>query len=192
MDPEPRPRRRPPSSTSGSARGLQQPLGGDGAPGSARPGERNHSPARCGCVRRRGRRCGRSGQRPGRGSRPSAPRAPSSEDRVAPAPRSVNSAVAFGQKQENRDLEKVLRRLNSLCGSREQNEDQLAEPSRRQVAWRPPEHWKRENGLKGAESLEDPPVSWGSINVTMMTGSSRPTSSHLGLLQAQLLHPRDA
>ncbi|XP_059773430.1 uncharacterized protein LOC132362587 isoform X11 [Balaenoptera ricei] len=132
MDPEPRPRRRPPSSTSGSARGLQQPLGGDGAPGSARPGERNHSPARCGCVRRRGRRCGRSGQRPGRGSRPSAPRAPSSEDRVAPAPRSVNSAVAFGQKQENRDLEKVLRRLNSLCGSREQNEDQLAEPSRRQ------------------------------------------------------------
>ena len=61
-----------------------------------------------------------------------------------------------------------------------------------QVAWRPPEHWKRENGLKGAESLEDPPVSWGSINVTMMTGSSPPTSSHLGLLQAQLLHPRDA
>ena len=43
VDPEPRPRRRPPSSTSGSARGLQRPLGGDGAPGSARQGERNHS-----------------------------------------------------------------------------------------------------------------------------------------------------
>ena len=76
-------------------------------PGLSPPGREESQPARCGCVHRRGRRCGRSGQRPGRGSRPSAPRAPSSEDRGAPAPRSVNSAVAFGQKQENPDLEKV-------------------------------------------------------------------------------------
>lgn len=50
---------------------------------------------------------GGAGRDRGGGSRPPAPRGPSSEDRVALAPRPVNSAVAFGQKQENPDLEKV-------------------------------------------------------------------------------------
>lgn len=38
-----------------------------------------------------------------------------------------------------------------------------------QVAWRLPGQWDTEKSLKGAETLEDPPVSWSDINVTTRT-----------------------
>lgn len=49
-----------------------------------------------------------------------------------------------------------------------------------------------QNGQKGAETLEDPPVSWGDINATKRTSTSPHMSSHQELRQAPGCSPVDA